>query len=60
MLCIVQNVPEEIMSNISGQLRQVMPVPKKITDYTPQEIAAFPKLFDWYERDATDVVNIDE
>ena len=38
-------VPDDIMENITAQIPQVKPVPKKLTDYTEAEKEAFPKLF---------------
>ncbi|KAK7502199.1 hypothetical protein BaRGS_00006563 [Batillaria attramentaria] len=43
-------VPDEIMENISDQIRQVQEIPKRLDEYTEEEIQEFPKLFDccWY------------
>jgi len=38
------NVPDEIMSNISHQIRQHKIVPKPLDEYSTEEIEAFPKL----------------
>ncbi|THD26148.1 putative 50s ribosomal protein L13 [Fasciola hepatica] len=43
----VETVPKELISNISGVIRQVMPVPKRLDEYTQAELNEFPKLFDW-------------
>ncbi|KAA0188283.1 putative 50s ribosomal protein L13 [Fasciolopsis buskii] len=40
-------VPKELIKNVSGVIRQVMPVPRRLDDYTEAELAEFPKLFDW-------------
>jgi hypothetical protein len=40
-------IPEEIKGNISGQIRPVMPVPKRLTGYSKEEIDNFPKVFDY-------------
>lgn len=40
-------VPREIMENISGQLRQLRRVPKKLAEYSEEEQAKFPKVFDY-------------
>ncbi|VDL60271.1 unnamed protein product [Hymenolepis diminuta] len=45
----IESVPEDLMRNVSGVIRQVMPVPKRLDEYTTEEIEAFPKLFDWPE-----------
>ena len=42
-------VPDEIMSNVTDQMRQVRPVPKAITEFSEEEIQAFPKLWDYPE-----------
>nr|KAG5710350.1 hypothetical protein BaRGS_009066 [Batillaria attramentaria] len=42
-------VPDEIMENISDQIRQVQEIPKRLDEYTEEEIQEFPKLFDWPE-----------
>ncbi|KAK2160977.1 hypothetical protein LSH36_123g02006 [Paralvinella palmiformis] len=42
-----ENVPDEILKNLSGQIQQVMTVPKGIHEYTEEEKAEFPALFDW-------------
>lgn len=35
------------MENISGQLRQLRRVPKKLAEYSEEEQAKFPKVFDY-------------
>ncbi|KAG8186132.1 hypothetical protein JTE90_022720 [Oedothorax gibbosus] len=40
-------IPEEIKVNISSQIRQLRPVPKKLSQYTEEELEQFPKLFEW-------------
>lgn len=42
-------VPDEVARNISGQLRQLRPVPKKLSEFSDEERARFPKLFDYPE-----------
>ncbi|KAK3592128.1 hypothetical protein CHS0354_019410 [Potamilus streckersoni] len=44
-----EQVPTEILTNISDQIQQVQPVPKRLDEYTQEEIESFPKLFDWPE-----------
>jgi len=44
-----EEVPDEIMQNVTSQMNQVRPVPKKLTDYTEEEKKEFPKLFDYGE-----------
>ncbi|CAG5125770.1 unnamed protein product, partial [Candidula unifasciata] len=38
-------VPEHILNNVTGQIRQVQAVPKKLQDFTQEEIDSFPRLF---------------
>ena len=42
-----QEVPEDVLGNISDVIRQIQVVPKPYLDYTEEEIKEFPKLFDW-------------
>lgn len=42
-------IPPEIAKNISGQLRQLRPVPKRLSEYKPEEIENYPKVFDFPE-----------
>ena len=42
-----QVVPDEIMENVSDQIQQVMAVPRRLDQYSQQEIEEFPKMFDW-------------
>ena len=42
-------VPDDIMANVTDQMRQVRPVPKDITQFTEEEVKAFPKLWDYPE-----------
>ncbi|KAK6624952.1 54S ribosomal protein L13 [Polyplax serrata] len=39
-----ENVPQEILRNVSSQLRQLRIVPKKLNNYSEEEILQFPKL----------------
>ena len=40
-------IPEEILRNVTAQIRQLRPVPKRLEDYSKEEQEQFPKLFDW-------------
>lgn len=40
-------IPEDIKRNISGQIRPIMPVPKRLTEYSKEEVDNFPKIFDY-------------
>jgi len=42
-----QEVPSELMENVSDVIRQVQMVPRTLDSYADEEIRAFPKLFDW-------------
>lgn len=42
-------IPPEIQANISNQLRQVRPVPKRIDEYDEETIKNFPKIMDYPE-----------
>lgn len=42
-----QNVPDEILKNVTGQIRQVQAIPKRLDEYTAEERAEFPRLFEW-------------
>ncbi|KAH9523630.1 54S ribosomal protein L13 [Bulinus truncatus] len=44
-----EDVPEDILENITGQIRQIQVVPKKLSDYTQEEIDNFPRLFEFPE-----------
>ncbi|XP_057371734.1 large ribosomal subunit protein uL13m-like [Daphnia carinata] len=40
-------IPEEIKSNLSGQIRPIMPVPKRLQEYSKEEIDNYPKVFEF-------------
>ena len=42
-------MPENIIKNITGQIRPQMPVIKRLVDYTPDEIKKVPRLFEWFD-----------
>ena len=44
-----ENVPDDIMSNVSHQISQVRPVPRKLDEFTKEEVEKFPKLWDYPE-----------
>lgn len=39
-----ENVPEQILQNISSQIKQLKLVPRKLESYSEKEIKLFPKL----------------
>jgi len=41
------NVPEVIMGNVTGQIRPLRDIPKKLEDYSTEDVQTFPKLFDY-------------
>ena len=45
----ITQVPDEIMKNVTSQIPQVKPVPKKLSDFTEEERQNFPKVFDYPE-----------
>ena len=40
-------VPENIMQNVTNQIRQVRPVPKRLDHYSKEEVEKFPKVMNW-------------
>lgn len=40
-------IPEDIRANICGQIRPLRPVPKRLQEYTEEEINSYPKVFDY-------------
>lgn len=42
-----QKIPDEILENVSDQIRQVQPVAKRLDQYSEEEVTEFPKFFDW-------------
>jgi len=52
-------VPEDILENVSHQIPGVRPVPKSIKDYSDQEKEEFPKLFDYKENFIVDYKGLD-
>ncbi|CAH0551656.1 unnamed protein product [Brassicogethes aeneus] len=42
-----ENVPEELMKNVSNQIRGIKPVPKRLDHYSEQEVKEFPKIIDY-------------
>lgn len=40
-------VPEEIMGNVTNQIRPLRMVPKTIKSYSKEEIENFPKIWDY-------------
>lgn len=41
------NVPEEIMENITNQIRPLRPRPKPLESYSKKEIEKYPKIIDY-------------
>lgn len=42
-------VPDEILENISNQIRPLRLVPRSLDTYTKEEIESFPQVFDFPE-----------
>ncbi|KAK8399579.1 hypothetical protein O3P69_003559 [Scylla paramamosain] len=40
-------VPDSILKNVSAQMRQLRPVPRRLDHYPQEELENFPKIFDW-------------
>ncbi len=40
-------IPEDIRRNLSGQIRPIMPIPKRLQEYSKEEIDSYPKVFDY-------------
>jgi len=41
------NVPEEIMENITNQIRPLRSIPKPLNTYSNEEIKTYPKVIDY-------------
>ena len=39
-------MPEDLMRNVTAQIPQLRPVPKTLEDYTEEEKANFPRVFE--------------
>ena len=42
----VETVPSDIMINVSNQIEQMREVPKKLDEYTKEEVEDFPRVWD--------------
>ncbi|CAG2101487.1 unnamed protein product [Medioppia subpectinata] len=42
-------IPQHIMHNVSHQIRQLRPIPKRLDQFTDDELKEFPKVFDYPE-----------
>lgn len=42
-----ENVPQEIIENVSNQIKQMRAVPKRLDTYTEEERDKFPKIMDY-------------
>lgn len=40
-------VPDDVMKNISNQIRQLRPVPIRLDKYPEEVVSNFPKVMDW-------------
>merc|ERR1712179_554992 len=40
-------IPESILQNVSNQMKQLRPTPKRLDHYTEEERFQFPKIYDW-------------
>lgn len=44
-----ENVPSNLMGNVSNQIPQIRPMPKRLDHYSEQEVKEFPKIIDYPE-----------
>merc|ERR1712226_469529 len=44
-----ENVPQDVLGNVTDTIRQIQAVPKRLEDYSEEEVYNFPRLFDWPE-----------
>lgn len=42
-----EKVPSDMLQNITDQIPQLRRVPKRLKDYSKEEVEKFPKLFDY-------------
>ncbi|XP_026681626.1 39S ribosomal protein L13, mitochondrial-like, partial [Diaphorina citri] len=42
-----QEVPEDLLKNVSSQIRQLRPVPRTLASYSDKEVDEFPKINDF-------------
>lgn len=42
-----ENVPKEILENVSNQIRQLREVPKRLDSYSEEEREKYPKIIDY-------------
>jgi len=55
-----EDIPSDILENVSGQIRQVMVKPRRLQDYSQEEIDAFPRMFELPEDYNIDSYNRDK
>ncbi|KAG9509888.1 39S ribosomal protein L13, mitochondrial, partial [Fragariocoptes setiger] len=46
MLFRGENVPDDVKANISGYIRQIRRVPKRLEEFSQEQLDAFPKIFE--------------
>ncbi|CAH1967522.1 unnamed protein product [Acanthoscelides obtectus] len=42
-----ENVPKELLGNVSNEIRQLRPMPKRLDDYPEKDVKEFPKVIDY-------------
>lgn len=42
-----ENVPESLMKNVSNQIRQIRPKPKRLDHFAEDEVKKFPQIIDY-------------
>ena len=40
-------IPADIKASITGQIRPLRPVPKRLTEYSLEEVESYPKVYDY-------------
>lgn len=40
------DIPTNLLKNVSNQIQQIRPMPKRLEHYTEEEIQKFPKIID--------------
>lgn len=41
------SVPEDLLKNVSNQIRQLRPIPKRLDHYKEEEVKKYPKIIDY-------------
>lgn len=41
------NVPEDLLKNVSNQIKQLRPIPKRLDHYKEEEVKEYPQIIDY-------------